>query len=337
MEDISRDLERELAQVKPKPYKQDRKTRVLIVDDFGKMTSGEYLKKLVTFLAVASLICFIMAIVFYQLYFGLAKETKNIKSELMAAQDKITKLAAEKEVLMARLVMTGKDTGVYRKELSPPPSAEPKRKPKPAKKIVRPAKKLPPKKVVKKTPIVSKKPEMKSQISEINSNKKVSNNAATTPATKPDVKPASKPDISSPATGNLPGSEPLNDVQTARTVAIDKFTVTKDGATGDLLVRFDIRNTSKTPGDVSGRIFTLLKPESDNSGDWLVVPSVNLKEGMPAQYRKGQYFSIAHFKPVKFRIKNNQEPNLYKKASIFIYNNKGKLIFEKLINITEAN
>jgi hypothetical protein len=44
MEDISRELEKEIARSKPKPYKQDRKTRLLIIDDFGQVKSREYLK-----------------------------------------------------------------------------------------------------------------------------------------------------------------------------------------------------------------------------------------------------------------------------------------------------
>ena len=47
MEDISRELEREIARSKPKPYIQDRRTRLIIVDDFGEMKSGDHFKTLV--------------------------------------------------------------------------------------------------------------------------------------------------------------------------------------------------------------------------------------------------------------------------------------------------
>jgi len=67
-----------------------------------------------------------------------------------------------------------------------------------------------------------------------------------------------------------------------------------------------------------------------------VVPTAALKDGVPSEYKKGQYFSIAHFKPVKFRIKNQADPDFFKKASIFIFNEQAQLIFEELINITEA-
>lgn len=121
-----------------------------------------------------------------------------------------------------------------------------------------------------------------------------------------------------------------------KTVSIEKFVVTKDSTSGDLLVRFDIRNISKKPGEVSGRIFTVLKPDSQIESQWLVIPNAPLKDGIPSLFKKGQYFSIAHFKPVKFRIKNQSGPDSFKKASIFIFNNQGNLIFENLIDITEA-
>jgi hypothetical protein len=121
-----------------------------------------------------------------------------------------------------------------------------------------------------------------------------------------------------------------------KTVSIEKFTVVKDGKTSDLLVRFDIRNISTGPGDVSGRIFTVLKSDNHQEDQWLVVPTAPLTNGVPSEYAKGQYFSIAHFKPVKFRIKNQADADFFTKASIFIFNEDAELIFEELIDITEA-
>jgi hypothetical protein len=121
-----------------------------------------------------------------------------------------------------------------------------------------------------------------------------------------------------------------------KTVSIEKFTVTKDGTNGYLLVRFDIRNVSKAPGEVSGKIFALLKPNNSLENKWLVVPPAAVKNGMPSDYKKGKYFSISHFKPIKFRVKHKLDPDVFKQASIFIYNDQGDLIFDKLINIAEA-
>lgn len=138
--------------------------------------------------------------------------------------------------------------------------------------------------------------------------------------------------------GQPPGASAT--IEAAKTrqkiISIEKFTVTSDGTTGHVLVRFDIRNVSKTRGEVSGRIFALLKPETGLEDQWLVIPSAIVKNGMPSDYKKGQYFSISHFKPVEFRVKHKVDPEGFKQASIFIFNNQGDLICDKLINITGA-
>ncbi len=121
-----------------------------------------------------------------------------------------------------------------------------------------------------------------------------------------------------------------------KTVTIENFTVKKSRTDKDLLVRFDIRKISEKPGDVSGRIFTVLRPDNTSEDQWLVVPPTTLKNGIPSEYNKGQYFSIANFKPIKFRIKSQADPDFFQKASIFIFNEQEDLIFEKLVAISDA-
>lgn len=303
MEDISRELEREIRRSRPKPYKKNRKSRILIIDDFGQMKSGEYLKPLVGILSVVSMLCFVAAAVFY--YTGVSRGVDLIKNKLVRSENRVDELTREKEVLMARLVISGKDPEVIKKEIE------------------------------EKKPVVSKNREINC-VPELENRGKI-NQLSKAEQQKNRVQSklnASKlnaidkpPDVSA----KFEQSKVIK-----KTVIIEKFAVTKDGASGDLLVRFDIKNSSNKPGDVSGRIFTLLKPDSDSEDQWLVVPASGLKNGIPSEYGKGQYFSIAHFKPVKFRIKNQADPGFFKKAAIFIFNDQGDLIFDKLIDITEA-
>ncbi|MBP9597918.1 MAG: hypothetical protein KBE30_02105 [Desulfobacter sp.] len=55
MEDISRELEREIARIKPRPHKTRKENNILIINDFGEIRSGAFLKVLVYFLGVISL------------------------------------------------------------------------------------------------------------------------------------------------------------------------------------------------------------------------------------------------------------------------------------------
>ena len=113
MEDISRELEKEIAQSRPKPYKKSTERRILIIDNFGRMKSGEYLHVLVRVLGVASLACAAAAILFYYLYSNMSGQAGEMKSDLAQARQKVTDLTQEKEVLMAKIVMLGKDPSIF--------------------------------------------------------------------------------------------------------------------------------------------------------------------------------------------------------------------------------
>ncbi len=311
MEDISRELEKEIAQSKPKPHKQDRKTRVIIVDDFGEMKSGEYLKTLVRLFFFLTVIGMVSTGALFYLYTDSLKQVKSNWERLSIAEKEVIDLTSEKEVLMAKLVISGNSLAI----ISEPEIDK-------SKEAVMTGEK---KSLASKTKDLITTP-LGSEAPVGADGQSIANNG----------KQKIEPELNtiSETAENLQSTNGSRIVE--KTVSIEKFTVTKDGKNGDLLVRFDIRNISKKPGDVSGRIFTVLKPENQNDSQWLVVPTSPLKNGVPSLFRKGQYFSIAHFKPVKFRIKNESNPDFFKKASIFIFNNQGDLIFENLINVTEA-
>ena len=316
MEDISRELEREITRSKPKPSKFDRKKRIIIVDDFGEMKSGGYLKTLVMILSIISIVCFAIAALFYNLYTGLSKGVNSNENMLVLAEKKIYDLTREKEILMARLVIEGKEPEIETKSEKEGKSslAQVEEKTLDSKD-----------KVIK---AISPRPEDGDKINKLSMVEQEKN------ISKPKFNDLSE-SIELP-----PETEPSEEILPSRVIEknidIEKFSVTKDGASGDLVVRFDIRNISKEPGDVSGRIFTVLKPDNNIEDQWLVVPTAALNNGIPSEYRKGQYFSIANFKPVKFRIKHQADTDFFKKASIFIFNEQADLIFEKLIDITEA-
>ena len=315
MEDISRELEREIAKSKPKPFRKNRKIKILIVDDFGKVISGNYIKIILLVLSFISIITFLISTWLFYHYSVLSQETGSTKKRLLLAEKKINELTDEKEVLMARLVILGKDPGIN--------------------KIVEKSERPLNNDLEGKKMISTKLQDIKS-----------------TALDTPDILDEEKQSISQgiekeKTTGDHPGTgltspgetETRNIAETntvKKTISIEKFSVIRNKTGKDLLVRFDIRNVSKDQGDVSGRIFTILRPDNDIEDQWLIIPAVRLKNGVPGESQKGQYFSISHFKPVKFRIKSEVDPDFYKKASIFIFNSEGMLIFEKSIEIKDA-
>lgn len=314
MEDISRELEREIAKSKPKPFRKNRKIKILIVDDFGKVISGNHIKIVLIVLSFISIVTFLTSTWLFYHYSILSRQTGSTKGRLLLAEKKINELTDEKEVLMARLVILGKDPGV--------------------KKILEKAERPLSNDLEGKKTIATKLQDIKPMTSDppdiLDEEKQSSSKGAEKEKTtgNPGI------GLTAPAATETQNIAETNTVN--KTISIEKFAVIRNKAGKDLLVRFDIRNVSKDQGDISGRIFTILRPDTDIEDQWLIVPAVGLKNGVPLESQKGQYFSIAHFKPVKFRIKSEINPDFYKKASIFIFNSDGMLIFEKLIEITDA-
>ncbi len=316
MEDISRELEREIARAKPSPYKTSRKKRILVVDDFGEFKSGGYLKVLVYLFLIISVIGISGALGFYFLFTNTSRENLLLKEEVAGLETKAGRLTKDKEILMARLVMAGKKPEL---EIGKATSD-----------------KITLAQAKEKKPGVMPKPDFKN-----GTQKKVDEKKAVVPEqpvpSVPETKKEEsvsilvKPAVVSPSAKNpevKPALEPF--------VAVEKFSVLQGSTSLELIVRFDIRNISTKPGGISGRIFTVLKPKKDDEKGWVVVPGSPLKKGMPTAYRKGQYFSISRFKPVKFTVRSQASPDSFHTATVYIFNDDGKLMFEGNMRVNEA-
>ncbi len=142
-----------------------------------------------------------------------------------------------------------------------------------------------------------------------------------------------------PAEPNSPkGEETIDAVKSGESmtwgVDVEDLKVNQDKANGDMLVRFDIRNMNDASGNVSGYIFVMLKPKSSTKEKWLLLPGSFIKDNLPAQPKKGQYFSIARFKPVRLKAKKKQQNSIvYTSASVFVFNENSDLILKKEILI----
>ncbi len=312
MEDISRELEREIARSKPAPHKKSKKKRVLIVDDMGGVKPGGYMKYLLVLLLCTTLACLAAAGVFFTLFDRLSRENTGLTSRTSALESRVEALTRDKETLMARLVMSGQDPELA-SDVSGPVSGG-------------------------SGPDTGEKKNKEEQTSS-HIQAQSAQGTKDMPDTDADADDSLQAEETSAAQQHKDTEIPI--AEEAGKVDIEKFSVTRDRDQGDLLVRFDIRNVSKKPGEVSGRIFTILKPENRSSekdaDHWLVVPGSPLENGMPANTRNGQYFSIAHFKPVKFRIKNIPGQAFFTTASIIIFNDQGELMFQSDIDIGEED
>lgn len=305
MEDISRELEKEIESYSsPVRIKRKSETRLIAVDDFGEMKSADWIKKFVLFLLVLSVILTITTILFYKLYSNYKVESKNLRTNLDVAERKIKDSIKEQEYLMAKLVISNSNS-VISDEKPGKEIREKEVKKKIKSKVVKVVKKLP-------VPVPKIVPH------------------ATQKKIVPEIQKTIVPESIKAATPEAE-AEP-DDI---RNVGIERFMIVKDELSNDLLVSFRVLNIASDKGDASGRVFVVLSPE-DGSGvtRQIVVPKVLLKDNIPANPRRGQYFSIAHFKPVKFKIRNIPNPELYNKATVLVFGKGNVLIVNEEINVS---
>ena len=294
MEDISRELEKEIdSYSSPVRSKRKSETRLIAVDDFGKMKSADWLKQVLLSLSILSLVLFAATVLFYKLYSNYKIECTSLRENLTLAEKKVKDSIKEKEYLMAKLVILDNNSvksAANEEEISND-----------VKKVIE-------SKVAK---VVKKQ-------------------------VRADSKPiiADVPKVTSPEVPEIVSSEIESVPEDIKNVRIERFMIVKDEITGDLLVNFRVLNVASEKGDASGRVFVLLSSKDESKVNQLVVPTVSLKNNIPTVPRRGQYFSIAHFKSVKFKIKNIPNPELFNKATVYIFGKGNALILNEEINIS---
>ncbi|MDI6687303.1 MAG: hypothetical protein QME06_03680 [Desulfobacterales bacterium] len=111
--------------------------------------------------------------------------------------------------------------------------------------------------------------------------------------------------------------------------AMEDFSILFEPDTDVLNVQFKIINTFQNDQPVSGHAFVILKQNKDDQKSWLTFPSASLVSEKPADFRKGQYFSILRFKIIKFKARNEADPKRFKTATVFVFATTGELLFEK--------
>ena len=335
MEDISRDLAKEIVDIAGHvTIRRKIKSSFFLIDDLGGIKPASWMKGLIWFCVLTTIISIAAAFLFYSLYTENRAEKTKFAGKLVRAEKKINSLTNEKELLMARIVISGKtlphgltDRGVKGLDKSLAAVKANMVKNKKSGLVSSDNRIIPGLKenqtglkhtAYKQIPYKTKQGSIQTKV-DFAEEKIKTEKILKSGSLKQDNNSESK----------------YNKNMKYQKIGMEDFKLFKDTETGDLLVRFNIRNISSNPGNISGRIFVILEPDS-NPSDWLVVPSVAIKDGKPVNFKRGQYFSIAHFKSVNFRIKNKSASDSFKKAFVFIYD-KDKLIYMKKINIVKEH
>lgn len=298
MEDIQRKLAKDVAsQILTKAVKKTRRWTLIFVGNDGRIFDIRMFRGWITISVVAVVLGAVAAFGFYFLYQRAMDDNKRLQSSLDVTRQELKSLRHEKDVLMARLVVAGSNAEL---------------------KIKTKGSKVQIKDTVQIKENITGQQDHPVQIVQIEAKHDPDN------ADKNDTTEAGGDHDQS--TAPVPSQKPPD-------VGVEDLTVSFDSYSNSLKVEFIVRKMDPDLNSVSGRTFAILKPDETDDRKWLALPAVDLAAGKPIQPQQGQFFGIAHFKPIKLEAKHLSLLNPYKYATVFIFSTSGDLLFEQTFDI----
>ena len=139
---------------------------------------------------------------------------------------------------------------------------------------------------------------------------------------------------------SLSGDPPADPVAQEKDlkVLIEEFNVFHEAASSTFRAQFIIKNTGPDSNLVSGYTAVILKKLNTPPDNWLTLPTLKLAAGVPAGDKRGQYFSIARFKTVRFVVKSKMDFRQFNTATVYVFDTNKNLLLEKnfSLNIQET-
>ncbi|MCF8069972.1 MAG: hypothetical protein K9L30_15435 [Desulfobacterales bacterium] len=122
-------------------------------------------------------------------------------------------------------------------------------------------------------------------------------------------------------------------ILSSSSIAIQDLNTTYDTQNSILSLQFKLKNLDSKVRPLKGNTFVILKNDSEDQSFWMALPPSNLVDGIPALPDTGRAFSINNFKTETFSVKNEGPSDQFTRATIMIFNHKGKLELEKDIEL----
>jgi len=130
-------------------------------------------------------------------------------------------------------------------------------------------------------------------------------------------------------------SDPAKSVPAQR-LAVEEFEMWQDEHGDSLKFQFALKNTDPQHRKVKGYIFVVLKPEKGSQEPAIAYPQTPLKDGKPAVFQKGEYFSISRFKRVFGSFPAFKAIGYFiKTATVYAYSDKGSTLVEKVYEVDD--
>jgi hypothetical protein len=119
----------------------------------------------------------------------------------------------------------------------------------------------------------------------------------------------------------------------AARVSVDRLQI-RPAAEGPFLeYAFIIKNVDPQGRRMKGYTFVVLHPRQDSQAEPAVSPKTPLDGEMPANYKKGKYFSIIRFKPVEGTFPDTTAIEPFETATVYVYSETGSLLADHVYQV----
>jgi len=341
MEDLSRNLSQG-SQVKSPghTHKEPRRWTVILIGDLGKIVSFQVGKPLV--LGLAACLSAILCIVTYLVisYNSVSSENTQLIKDLDTLRAQLETAEKAKEKALVGLMVLEDSVKQTVRKVSPASDRKTKDV---ASKVTRPrpaaTKAAKAKTSERPRPAATKAAKAKtSERPRPAATKAAKAEAPETP--KPAATKAAKaeaPETPKPAAvASLPTQAEKEKIATpvppAR-ILVKHLEIWQEPGDNAFKFQFALNKVDDESGRIAGHTFVVLKPEEGSREPVRAFPWSPMKDGKPAIFKRGQYFSIARFKFVRGKLTDVSTMNRFKTATVYVYSDTGDLLAEKVFEV----
>lgn len=301
MENIPRNLEKDLVTFTPPKFSKRGKRRTLLAVEANGEVREIRQRRWGTLWFLLLMIALGAGGYFYFLYQNALKENQRLQGQVNALQQQVSSLQAEmKNAASAEIPVKAVPE-------SPAPLPEPSEN------------------------LRAGNPEQ--SVAEHSATEEPSEAQKDTDEISPEIRDAAAPDGDTAASADpeeIPEEPATTTVQPEKPgiISADEFNATYNRRRKILTAEVEIRNTDPNSNRVAGHAIAVLKRGTDPRR-WLSMPPSDLVAGKPDGKQIGEAFAISRFKTLKFEAENISDPERFKTATVFIFTETGELMLEK--------
>ncbi|UCF93618.1 MAG: hypothetical protein JSW39_05505 [Desulfobacterales bacterium] len=291
----------------------DQRWTILFVDGQGRVTPYKRLKRLLAIGLLIVVTTISAAIGFLILNQKSLGEKQKLQKKLNAALGEIESLRHEKDLLLARLVLTEVrlKEGKVRTEENPAEKQSIRRPPNESSEVSAQTSDDPPE--ARAAPLIESDTAAPSDVRKTPSQ---------TQPTAAQEQLAATPVDPAPEAAEEPST-------TNSRVAIEDFQLTHEPDTQTFKAQLTLKNTTSNSQRVTGKILVVLKNDELQPQEWLTLPPATLVASRPSEKTPGQAFSIRNFKRMKLKRTSPASTDLYDQAAVFVIAENGDLLLEQ--------